>query len=272
MATRASGAEPRPTSKDSPRTPTLPLGPQGPSAKHAPRAGLGKWKRQLQREIEREHKRAARAKLVGLREQIRDAKAMRRSAIVQTKERCRVERLAARARAREMRRRALEELREALRRERAAARDACVTGLTAARAIADEVQRARAELAAERSYQRELKRIERANRAARLEAKRSTRRERRGESDEEVAGNIPPEFLSLWQRVKSRIRGSDRMTRTEAFMQYAHDHPAEVLTALDDRTEEVIRELEARERSTRRELRRGPPREVYAAAAEMAPF
>jgi hypothetical protein len=56
------------------------------------------------------------------------------------------------------------------------------------------------------------------------------------------------------------------MTRTEEFMLYAHNHPAEILAALDDRTEEVIRELEAKERATRRELRRRPPREAYAAA------
>jgi hypothetical protein len=228
-----------------------------------------KQRRELMRQIEREHRRAAREKLVHLRQQIRDAKQLRRTAIVQAKERCRAERIAARARARELRRRALEELREAVRRERAAARETCAADLAAAHGIADKVERTRAELAAERKYQRELRRIERANRAARLDTKRATRAERRGESDEEVAGNIPPEFLSLWQRVKGRIRGSDRMTRTEAFLEYAHNHPAEVLTALEDRTEEVIRELEAREGQARRELKRKPPREVY---ADLPPF
>jgi hypothetical protein len=157
-----------------------------------------------------------------------------------------------------MRRRALEELRDAVQRERAAAREMCAADLSAARAIADKVQRGRGELEAERKYQRELRRIERGNRAARLEIKRASRAERRGESDQEVEGNIPPEFVSLWQSVKGRIRGSDRMTRTEAFMAYAHDHPAEVLTALEDRTNEVVRELEARERQARRDLRRKP--------------
>jgi hypothetical protein len=234
-----------------------------------------RWKRQLAREIEREQRRAVREKLVGLRAQIRDAKALRRSAIRQAKERCRVERLAARARAREMRRRALEQLREALRRERAAAREACAADLGAARAIADKVQRARAELEAERKYQRELRRIERANRARKLEEKRASGSERRQESDDEVAGNIPPEFSGLWNRVKGRIRGTDRMTRTESFMEYAHNHPAEVLEALQDRTEEVIRELEAKERAARRELRRKVPArrphptEVY---ADVVPF
>jgi hypothetical protein len=59
------------------------------------------------------------------------------------------------------------------------------------------------------------------------------------------------------------------MTRTEAFLEYAHNHPAEVLTALEDRTEEMIRELEARERQVRRELKRKAPREAY---ADVPPF
>jgi hypothetical protein len=228
-----------------------------------------KQRRELMRDIEREHRREAHEKLGHLRQQIRDAKQLRRTALVQAKARCRAERLAARARAREMRRRALEELREAVRREQAVARETCVADLAAACAIADKVQRGRAELEAERMYQRELRRIERGNRAARLETKRASGRERRRESDDEVEGNLPREFVSLWHRVKGRIRGSDRMTRTEAFMEYAHNHPAEVLVALEDRTEEVIRELEARERQARRELKRKPPREAY---ADLPPF
>jgi hypothetical protein len=104
-----------------------------------------------------------------------------------------------------------------------------------------------------------LRRIERANRAARLQIRRPSRSERRGESDDEVRGNIPPEFVGLWERVKRRIRGSDRMTRTEAFLHYAHEHPSEVLEVLEDRTENLIRELEAKERAAARALRRKRP-------------
>jgi hypothetical protein len=229
-----------------------------------------KQRRALMRDIAREHRREAREKLVALRTQIRDAKALRRSALVQAKERCRSERVAARARARAMKQRALEELREALRRERQLAHDTCAASLAEARGITDKVQRGRVELHAERAYQRDLRRIERANRAARLEIRRPTRAERRGESDDEVRGNVPPELVGLWERVKGRIRGSERMTRTEAFLQYAHDHPNEVLEVLEDRTEDLIRELEARERATARAMRRKRPR-ISAALAE-APF
>ena len=135
-----------------------------------------------------------------------------------------------------MKERALEDLRQAVRRERQLARDACTTGLAEARGIKDKVQRARAELEAERRYRRDLQRIERANRAARKEIHRPTRAERRRESDDEVRGNVSPELVGLWERVKGGIRGSDRMTRTEAFLQYAHDNPNEVLEVLEDGT------------------------------------
>ena len=44
------------------------------------------------------------------------------------------------------------------------------------------------------------------------------------------------------------------MSRTEAFLQYAEEHPHEILEVLEDRTEALVRELEARERNAAREL------------------
>jgi len=229
-----------------------------------------KWKRELLRQIARDQKRAARERLVSLRTQIREAKALRRTALVSARQRCKAERIAARARARAMRERVLAELREAMARERAAARSTCSADLSAARGLADKVSRARAELDAERRYQRELKRIEGANRASRLEEKRASARERRQESDDEVRGNIPPEMVSLFERVKGKIRGSDRMTRTEAFLEYAHNNPGEVLEALEDRTAALIAELEERERAERRTMRRRPTRAELEAAVVAA--
>ena len=213
-----------------------------------------KQKRALMREIESARRRDARAKLVSLRQQIKDAKAHRREAIVHAKARCKGERIAARERARANRLRAVAELREAERRERHAARETCAIDLTNARSIADKVKRARVELDAERRYRAELKRIEQGNRRGRMLGAKP--RAARSESDDEVRANLPPEFLGLWARVKGQIRASDRMTRTEAFLQYAHDHGSELLSALDDRTDQVIRDLEAKERAARREVRR----------------
>lgn len=217
-------------------------------------------KKQLWREINRDHRRKAKEKIASLREQLRDARGRRKFALRNAKERCRAERIAARERARAMRLRVLEELREAMRAERAGARQSCTVRLGEARAIKDDIQRARAELLAEKQYQGDLRRIDLANRQRRKEAPRVTRIERQAESDDEVRGNISPELVSLFERVKRSIKASPRMSRTEAFLQYAEEHPDEVLVAIDDKTDALIRELEQQEREARRALRRGPPR------------
>jgi hypothetical protein len=225
-------------------------------------------RRELMRSIEREHRLAARRRVTELRAALRDARAMRRIALAQARQRCRAERVAARARARKLYEEGMARLREAARQERLAARQACDADVAAARGIKEKIGRARAELEAERKYQRDMKRIERANKARALEFKRTTRTARRGESDDEVRGNIPPEFVSLFERVKGRIKGSPRMTRTEAFLHYAHEHPDEVLVALEDKTEQLVRELEERERAAMKAARRRPNPTEYREAFE----
>ncbi len=150
-----------------------------------------------------------------------------------------------------------------MRAERVAARQSCSVRLGEARAIKNDIQRSRAELLAEKQYQADLRRIERANRQRRKEAPRVTRIERQSESDDEVRGNLPGELVPLFERVKRGIKASPRMSRTEAFLKYAEEHPDEVLVAIDDKTDALIRELEEQERQARRSLRRGAPRPRY---------
>lgn len=101
-----------------------------------------------------------------------------------------------------------------------------------------------------------MRRIERGNRQRRAELIRASHKERQSESDDEVRGNIPPELVALFERVKGRIKGSDRMTRTEAFLHYAEEHPREVLLSIEDKTEAVIRDLERQAAKAEREARR----------------
>jgi hypothetical protein len=216
-----------------------------------------KW---LAREINRDERRKARTKVFELRGHLREARARRKQALVDAKERCRTERLAARERARSLRLRVLMELREAMRTERAAAREACSIRLGDARSIKNDIERARAELAAERQYQRDLRRIEAANRQRRKEAPAITGIERRNESDDEVRANIPPDLVPLFERVKRGIKASPRMSRTEAFLHYAEENPDEVLEVIEDKTDALIRELEAQHREAQRAARGGAPK------------
>jgi len=150
-----------------------------------------------------------------------------------------------------------------MRAERAGARQSCTVRLGEARAIKDDIQRSRAEFLAEKQYQADLRRIERANHQRRKETPRVTRIERQAESDDEVLANISQGLVPLFHRVKRGITSSPRMSRTEAFLKYAEEHPDEVLVAIDDTTDARVRKLEEQERQAHRDLRRGPPRPRY---------
>jgi hypothetical protein len=82
------------------------------------------------------------------------------------------------------------------------------------------------------------------------------RRERREESDDEVRRNLPPELLSVWERVRGTIRPSPRRSRTEAFLEWAEENPdavhAIVYEDVDRQVAQLIREQQAIERRQQR--------------------
>jgi hypothetical protein len=190
----------------------------------------------------RKRRRLAKEKLAALRAELREARAQRKQAAFDAKERCRAERLATRERLRALRMRVLAELRETGRVEREAARSACAARHADARAIRDEVARARAKLAAEKQLQGDMRRIEREERARHANAPACVTC--RTETDDEVLANIPSELAPLFDRVKRSIKGGGRMSRSEAFLKYAETHPDEVLVASQDAADARVRELE----------------------------
>lgn len=204
-------------------------------------------KRKLWKQIEREQKKEARAKVKGMRGGLRAVTAARRAAMKSAKERCKSERLAARERARNMRADGLRALNEAVRLEREAARASCSADLVAAHDLKDSEASARAALAAELGYQRSIRAIEKSQRERkRAIPKQKTAAERASESDDEVRTNLPPDLVPLFNRVGRSIKGTPRMSRTEAFLLYAENHPGEVLDVLEDKTDALVREMEER--------------------------
>jgi hypothetical protein len=235
-------------------------------------AAIALDKKKLWKEINREERAKKRALLVELRGQIREARARLKEALLAAKERCRSERLAARERARTLRLRALQELKEAVVAERAAARQTCSVKIGEARAIRDDIERARAKHAAEREYQRDLRRIEAANRQRRKEHPHATHIERRAESDDEVRSNISSDLIPLFEKVKRGIKGTPRMSRTEAFLYYVEQHPEAMLEAIDSKTDALVRELELRSREAARHDRKPRTRGRHAVRLADAPF
>lgn len=157
----------------------------------------------------------------------------------------------------ERRKRLLRELREVTRQEKAAAKERCDLGKRRAHdSVQSDVTKRQHALLQERAYQADLKRIEANNRNQQRTIRRASKSERREENEGEVAGNIPPELVPLWEKVKRSIKGSSRQSRTEAFMQYAHENPREVVEAQEGDIDAAICELEHRQNEGRRFCKR----------------
>jgi len=202
-------------------------------------------RKQLMKDIGREQRLEARRRLETLRARLRDARIRRKEAISAAVKRCREARAAVTAKIRAVRS-VLREIKD----ERIATKQVCTVGVHEARALRVEIQEAKKLLSEEEKFRRDMRRIEAGNRQRKREASpRATARVRETESDDEVRSNIPAELVPLWSRVKKQMRATERMSRTEAFLRYAEEHPEEYLESIDDKTDALVRELEERERS-----------------------
>jgi len=90
---------------------------------------------------------------------------------------------------------------------------------------------------------------------------RKAPRERTAESDDEVRRDIPPELVSVFNRVRRNIKGSDRRTRSEAFLEWAEENPGEVYAMQE---QDAAREIER--------LIKDYQLEEYRSADESVPF
>lgn len=117
----------------------------------------------------------------------------------------------------------------------------------------------------EKRYQREMASIERVNKKRDRARPRASAAERRSEADDEVLSNLPEGLHPLWAKIKRGIKGTDRISRLEVFLQHAEEHPDEVLAAQQAAADRELAKLEreyyqgqpktsARRRATRADL------------------
>jgi hypothetical protein len=99
------------------------------------------------------------------------------------------------------------------------------------------------------------------------------KREAEGESDDRVIYDLSahhPELVPVFRKVRHLIRGSARMSRTEAMLHWAHDHSDEALAlraADEDRElQAAIREHQEAERAAHRTRKTRPATRTRAAA------
>lgn len=191
-------------------------------------------KKRLKREIERERKRKVNARRAELRELIKQARARRAERLSVIRDQCKAERQAL-------------TIQCANRRQQA--RDEARSVVTERRAELGHVD------AEERVYRE-------ADATIRKRRGRTTARERKAESDDEVRENLPADLVPVFDTVRRGIKGGPRKSRTEAFLEWAQENPEDVLqvqmTDADRDVERLIREYQelskpAKQRRLRRE-------------------
>jgi len=215
--------------------------------------------RRDRRAIARDLRKADRAELAALRARIKALRKEKRDAIAQIRTGCR----GALSDLRAQRAALLRQAAELAARIRAR-RTRCGEYITATQAKAlAKIEAAQAELhdrlralATERVWTKPIM-LRAVGRKAAREAQDAHGRERRSESDDAVLANIDAALVPVFAKVKRAIKGTPRMTRTEAFLHWVHDHPAEVYEIQEHERERELRALEAAERRMSREQRSG---------------
>ena len=207
------------------------------------------WKKSLILEIERDLKKRDRQVLKEITEQIRTHRVKVKEARKGAIDKCKADRISLQTKIKERRKAAQTALRELDRAERLAARGTCTDQKQAAVNLA----KARVdELLAEYKEKRSTSRI--LGRGAKKRPALSDLEKRR-ESDEEVKRNLDPEYWPAWEKNKKRINGTDRKSRTESFLQFLHDHPAELLAAQEALAEQSLEELFRKKRDHEKRMK-----------------
>lgn len=217
---------------------------------------LLRQQRETRRQREREAKQADRERLRALRSNIRAAKQASKERRREVVLMCRTGREQARELAKAIRAQKRAEAIAEIARLRAESRSTCETRKVQARETSrDALQRASGALSAEREHQALLKRW--GGKPPELgSAKRGRARtaELAAESDSEVEANIPHELVPVFRKVRGKIKSSPRRTRTEAFLEWAQSHPADVLAIVDAQLQRDVAKLVAEEKRLRREM------------------
>lgn len=190
------------------------------------------------RALLREARERQRETLPKLREAVKKARANKRARVAK----CRKATKQRRDRLQRDVERQREQLRERIAKARQKAREAAtVCRVNANEHALERIDQALQAVEKERQAIAELRSRAGVMKSSRGQAGGRRAAELRAESDDEVRrdlGDDDPMLLELWERVKGKIKGSKRRTRTEAFLEFVHDNP--------DEYNEQVRRAEAR--------------------------
>jgi len=155
--------------------------------------------------------------------------------------------------ARRARRESIERIRLQCRAARERLRTSCGARGERAHREGEEVIQARQREIREERYLDKLQRSGPKSAREPLGRLRNARREREAESDDEVRRNLSPDLASVFNKVRRHIKGSERRSRTEAFLEWVEQNPDEIYAMQEQR---AAREIERLVKEYQRETRR----------------
>jgi len=196
---------------------------------------IGLDRRRLEREIEQERRAKVAQRVARLGAQLKAARQARNESVERIRLRCRAARERLRA--------------------------SCGARKERARREGEEVVQARKREIQEERYLDKLQSSRPKPARQSLGPMRNARREREAESDDEVRRNLSPDLTSVFNKVRRHIKGSERRSRTEAFLEWAEQNPDEIYAMQEQR---AAREIDRLVKEYQREARR--------AASDREPF
>jgi hypothetical protein len=101
-------------------------------------------------------------------------------------------------------------------------------------------------------------------------ATRSSAKERREESADEVAHNLPAELVPVFRRVERSIHGGPRRSRTEAFLEWVEENPDQAHAIMYEQAERDVARLIAEHEATGARLAKAKHGRGYRDPAEVA--
>lgn len=210
-----------------------------------------KVKERLHKENDQRIRRELRAQRKALAEHIRKLKARRRAAVRKVREWCKRSEKRVSVRAKEIRDHHRKQANAEIAELRRASKAACARRVAKAKAKGWTAQQVAQQERKEALRDEQL--LTRATeRVRKKQARASSSKERRAESDDEVRGNLAPELAPVWDAVASDIKPKARLSRTEQFLQWAEENPEEVIRLQSDTGEryasDFIREAEEENR------------------------
>lgn len=212
--------------------------------------------REMARERQKWVRERALKELERLRAAIARTRERRKRALLRARQTCAAARERVKGDVRAFRSAEFKRIAEEVRRMRNAARAQCQARkhrIKGAGALA--VERRRGELAAERLQQRRIASADR-----RASRQRATYLERRQEDDDAVRSNLPRELVGVFNRVARAIKGSRHRSRTEAFLEWAQEHPEDVIAYQGDDTDREVARLIAERERVERQLAKTKPK------------